>query len=90
MNRTATRHVATSALMLGATVAAAFSATQAQAEARSVRVVTLPTVEIVARREVVMAPRVVQLPQVTVIGQRVAPEAPTRVAHKAAAAAPRS
>lgn len=90
MNRTTTRHVVTSALMLFATLAAAFSATQAQAGERTVRVVTLPTVEIVARREVVMAPRVVQLPRVTVIGKRPVAEAPTRVAQKPAAAAPRS
>ncbi len=90
MNRSTTRHVVTSALMLVATLAAAFNVTQAQAVERTVRVVTLPKVEIVARREVVMAPRVVQLPRVTVIGKRPVAEAPTRVAQKPAAAAPRS
>ena len=90
MNRNATAHIATTALMLGATLAAAFSATQAQAADRTVRVATLPTVEIVARREVVMAPRVAQLPLVVVTGKRIAPESPTRLAQKPAAAAPRS
>lgn len=91
MNRTTTRHVVTSALMLVATLAAAFSATQAQAgEQRAVRVATLPTVEIVARREVVMAPRVAQLPLVTVVGKRPVAGAPTRLAQKPGAAAPRS
>lgn len=90
MNRTATRHLFASALMLGATLAAVFSATQAQAADRTVRVATLPTVEIVARREVVLAPRVAQLPRVTVTGKRPVAEAPTRVAQKPAAPAPRS
>ena len=90
MNRTATRHAATTALMIGATLAAVFSAAQAQAGDRTVRVATLPTVEIVARREVVLAPRVAQLPQVTVTGKRPVAEAPTRVAQKPAAPAERS
>jgi hypothetical protein len=90
MNLSTSRHLATTALMLGATLAAAFSATQAQAADRTVRVATLPTVEIVARREVVLAPRVAQLPRVTVTGKRTLAEAPTRLAQKPAAAAPRS
>ena len=88
MNRNATGHIVTTALLVGATLAAAFSATQAQAADRTVRVATLPTVQIAARREVVMAPRVAQLPLVTVTGKRIAPE--TRLAQKPAAAAPRS
>jgi hypothetical protein len=90
MNRTATRHAAATLLMIGATLAAAFSAAQVQAGDRTVRVATLPTVEIVARREVVLAPRVAQLPLVTVTGKRPVAEAPTRVAQKPAAPAARS
>lgn len=90
MNRTATRHVATSALMLGATLAAVFSVGNAQASERTVRVATLPTVEVVARREVVLAPRVAQLPLVTVTGKRTASESSTRLAQKPATAQPRS
>lgn len=93
MNRTATRYVATIVLMIGATLAAVFGAAQAQAGDRTVRVATLPTVEIVARREVVLAPRVAQLPLVTVTGKRPvaeAPESTTRVAQKPAAPAARS
>lgn len=93
MNRNATGHIVTTTLMLGATLAAAFSAMQAQAADRTLRQVTLPTVEIVARREVVMAaqaPRVAQLPLVTVTGKRLVPDSPTRLAQKPAAAAPRS
>ena len=90
MNRTAARHLLTTALMAGATLAAAFSAGQAQAADRAVRVVTLPKVEIVARREVVMAPRVVQLPVVVVTGKRPVADVPTRLAQKPAATAPRS
>lgn len=90
MNRTANRLFVTTALMLGATLAAAFSAGQAQAQERALRVATLPKVEIVARRDVVLAPRVVELPRVTITGKRPVAEAPTRVAQKPAPAAPRS
>ncbi len=90
MNRIATRHIVTTGLMLLAALSAAFSAAQAQAADRTLRVATLPTVEIVARRAVVLAPRVAQLPTVTVTGRRTAPGAATRLAQKPAAAVPRS
>lgn len=93
MNRNAIRHATTAVLMIGATLASVFSAAAVQAGDRTVRVATLPTVEIVARREVVLAPRVAQLPLVTVTGKRPvaeAPESSTRVAQKPAAPAARS
>ena len=93
MNRNAIRQATTAVLMIGATLAAVFSAAPVQAGERTVRVATLPTVEIVARRDVVLAPRVAQLPLVTVTGKRpvaATPESATRVAQKSAAAGERS
>lgn len=85
-----TRHL-TPALMIAATLAAAFSVGQAEAAEPAKAVVTLPRVEVVASRKALLAEMaVVQLPRVTVIGKRLTAEEPTRLAQKPAAAAPRS
>lgn len=85
-----TRHL-TPALMIAATLAAAFGVANAEAAEPATKVVTLPRVEVVASRQALMAePRIVQLPTVTVIGKRPPPQEATRLAQKAAAAAPRS
>ncbi len=83
----AMRHL-TPALMFAAVLAAAFTVQSAQA---GTPVVTLPRVEIVAKRPaVVPAPMpVARLPLVTVIGKRPVAE-PTRLAQKSAAAPTRS
>lgn len=85
-----TRHL-TPALMIAATLAAAFSIGHAEAAEPAKAVVTLPRVEVVASRKAMMAEMpVVQLPRVTVIGKRLPADEPTRLAQKPAAPAPRS
>lgn len=85
----ATRYL-TPALMIAATLAAAFSVQAPRAAEPAQRVVTLPLVEVVGKRENLLEPRVVQLPRVTVIGKRPVTGKATRLAQESAAPAPRS
>lgn len=88
-----TRHL-TPALMIAATLAAAFSVSRAEATEPAKAVVTMPRVEVVTSRQAMMAElqatRIVQMPLVTVIGKRQPADEPTRLAQKPATAAPRS
>ena len=81
----------TPALMIVATLAAVFAAAGAEAAEPATKVVTLPRVEVIASRQAMLAePRIVELPTVMVVGKRSRSQEPTRLAQKAAAAAPRS
>ena len=73
--------------MIAAMLAAAVTV-HAAPGAPATRVVTLPTITVIGKREPVAQVAVVTLPTITVIGKRVSGGVPTVVAQKALTASP--